>query len=345
MEYKRHMMVNGVECYGIIYRIRNKINNKCYIGQTTRKNGFNGRYCAKGEGIERVYNYYNSKKDDNTINKHLYSSIKKYGFNNFEVEEIFDIAYSKEELDKLECLYIDVYQLTNIKYGYNNKTGGGNGKHTVASKCLDGTMVICLNDKKIFRSYVEASRYYNVNSYWIKNRIVKNKHKNYIQNYINGELKFKIVTESMIVNLNNGYALCCCCGKQYKKKQVKKHKTKKIYNNNQKYCNNCANELKKHKFKHKKHENVLCLNNLYCGSIKDKPNNKYIIANQNSKYLIESYINGITYLEMIQFLKNETDYYSITKVLKENGIPIVNRDILKSLNKWEDWKNENIQGF
>lgn len=48
---------------------------------------------------------------------------------------------------------------------------------------------------------------------------------------------------------------------------------------------------------------------------------------------------------MIQFLKNETDYYSITKVLKENGIPIVNRDILKSLNKWEDWKNENIQGF
>ena len=33
--------------YGIIYLIRNKINNKCYIGQTINKRGFKGRYYFK----------------------------------------------------------------------------------------------------------------------------------------------------------------------------------------------------------------------------------------------------------------------------------------------------------
>ena len=41
----------------IVYKITNKVNNKVYIGITSRKNGFKGRYSSKGKGIERVYNF------------------------------------------------------------------------------------------------------------------------------------------------------------------------------------------------------------------------------------------------------------------------------------------------
>ncbi len=102
------------EIYGVIYIIRNKINNKLYIGQTTEKGGFGRRYS------------HNLAK--NTHNKHLKSAIKKYGIDNFEITEEFDIAYSKEELDKLEDIYIKIFDTTNQDYGYNLKYGGSRGK-------------------------------------------------------------------------------------------------------------------------------------------------------------------------------------------------------------------------
>lgn len=109
-----------MKIYGIIYIIRNKVNNKLYIGQTTEKGGFDRRY----------------RHDlfKNTHNEHLKSSIQKYGIENFEVDEEFDIAYSQEELDKLEYMYIEIYQCRNRKYGYNNRYGGHNGKHTEETK-------------------------------------------------------------------------------------------------------------------------------------------------------------------------------------------------------------------
>ena len=92
-----------MEVYGIIYLIRNKVNGKCYIGQTKNKKGFKGRYKAKGKGIERVYNYYkNAKEYGRWTNNYLFNSIIKYGFNAFEVIEEIDVAYSLEELNKLE---------------------------------------------------------------------------------------------------------------------------------------------------------------------------------------------------------------------------------------------------
>lgn len=109
------------EIYGIIYMIRNKINGKIYFGQTTREKGFNGRYTA---GKWWIY----------TDNDHLRKSAKKYGYKNFEVNKMFDIAYSKEELDLLEDLYICVYNTLNSKYGYNKKRGGSSGKHSEETK-------------------------------------------------------------------------------------------------------------------------------------------------------------------------------------------------------------------
>ena len=108
--------MSKIERYGVIYVIRNKVNNKLYIGQTV--NNFHRRY---GSNLLK-----------NTHNQHLKNSIQKYGIENFEIDEEFDIAYSKEELDKLECLYIDIYD--SINNGYNNQTGGSNGKHTEETK-------------------------------------------------------------------------------------------------------------------------------------------------------------------------------------------------------------------
>lgn len=101
-----------MEKYGIIYIIRNKVNNKIYVGQTTNKKGFKGRY------------HCNLCK--NTHNIHLKRSIEKYGIENFEIDEEFDVAYSEDELDKLEDMYIKIYDC--IDNGYNDKTGGSNGK-------------------------------------------------------------------------------------------------------------------------------------------------------------------------------------------------------------------------
>ena len=108
------------EIYGIIYVIRNKVNNKLYIGQTTDKNGFNGRY-----------NYNILKR---THNEQLRRSIEKYGIESFNIDEEFDIAYSKEELDKLEDMYIKIYNTIDKNCGYNNKYGGANGKYSEETK-------------------------------------------------------------------------------------------------------------------------------------------------------------------------------------------------------------------
>ena len=120
--------------YGIIYKIKNKENNKYYIGQTTSDMGFKGRYRYSGEGIERVYKHnLKQKEKGNSYNNYLLFSIEKYGFEAFEVDEEFDIAYSKEELDELEIKYIKEFNCI-IPNGYNISYGGSSGKHSETTK-------------------------------------------------------------------------------------------------------------------------------------------------------------------------------------------------------------------
>lgn len=144
------------EKYGIIYYVRNKINNKLYIGQTVRD--FDTRY---GHDLEKF-----------THNKHLKSSIIKYGIKNFEINKEFDIAFSKKELDKLEKMYINIYNTTNPKYGYNKKYGGSSGKHTEYTKNkmseiqtnMFGKKIICVTTSEIFDSIAKASEKYNISN-------------------------------------------------------------------------------------------------------------------------------------------------------------------------------------
>lgn len=119
------MKIGNLEVYGIIYKITNKVNGKMYIGQTTQKNGFKSRYFAKGSGIEKVYNtylYHKERGEERHYNRHFLHSIEKYGFNNFVVDEIFDLAFSKNELDIKEMMYIKIFDC--IENGYNICEGG-----------------------------------------------------------------------------------------------------------------------------------------------------------------------------------------------------------------------------
>ena len=154
--------IDGKQYYGIIYKIENIITHCVYIGQTTNKKGFNGRYYYKGVGIERVYNWLRSqKRQGNRYNKHLLRSIEKCGLGAFTVDEIFDTALDKGDLNNKEVYYIKKFD--SYRNGYNMSFGGDSmsgmkrprGKDCKNSKrvCqldLDGNLI------KIWDSATEA---------------------------------------------------------------------------------------------------------------------------------------------------------------------------------------------
>ena len=164
------MKIGNLEVYGIIYKITNLVNGKVYIGQTTNERGFEGRYDGYGIGIERVYNYYKYRtKQGDYCNTHLFSSIKKYGFKNFIVNEMFDFAFSESELNIKEKTYINLYKSDNNIFGYNKTNGGNNFKANLDTIRKLSKTIICLNDGNIFESTREASEYYNITIQQINN--------------------------------------------------------------------------------------------------------------------------------------------------------------------------------
>ena len=89
-----------------IYKITNKVNGKCYIGQSIN--------------IETRWHHH--KYFQKTISHYpLYRAIAKYGIDNFQLEIIEKC--SKQELDSKEIYYIKYYD--SYKNGYNQTLGGG----------------------------------------------------------------------------------------------------------------------------------------------------------------------------------------------------------------------------
>lgn len=87
---------------GTIYMHKNKINNKCYIGQTV-KNPPEKRWQGKGSG-------YTNK------NTRFFRAIQKYGWDNFE-HIILETKIPLSELNHRENYYINLYN--SINDGYN----------------------------------------------------------------------------------------------------------------------------------------------------------------------------------------------------------------------------------
>lgn len=91
----------------IIYKITNKINGKVYIGQTIKSLD------------ERIKGHLSKVNQGSTT--HIHNAIRKYGWDNFQVE-IIDTAQCQDELDMLEKYYIKQYDSVNS--GYNLSFGG-----------------------------------------------------------------------------------------------------------------------------------------------------------------------------------------------------------------------------
>ena len=91
-----------------IYKITNEINNKIYIGQTSRNI------------VERF-----SEHKRATSNQPLYNAMRKYGIDNFSLELVEEC--SQENVDEREIYYINKYD--SYKNGYN-ATMGGEGRPT-----------------------------------------------------------------------------------------------------------------------------------------------------------------------------------------------------------------------
>lgn len=90
---------------GYIYRFQNKVNGKCYIGQT--------------DNLERRYKRHLADSVDKQGK--FYNAIRKYGWDNFEFSILF-VSLSLEDLNDLEVELIDEYDSFNC--GYNATVGG-----------------------------------------------------------------------------------------------------------------------------------------------------------------------------------------------------------------------------
>lgn len=105
----------------IIYKATNKINEKIYVGQTTRtlkERRKEHEQSAIGGYTEMVFG----------------RALRKYGIENFEWE-IIDTAETIEELNEKEIYWIDKLEsLIDYGHGYNCNKGGRNGKHSEHTK-------------------------------------------------------------------------------------------------------------------------------------------------------------------------------------------------------------------
>ncbi len=93
----------------LIYKITNKINGKCYVGQTTKS-------------IEQRWKAHCWQCNFNN-NMIIYRAIKKYGKENFSIEKICD-CQNQKELNESEVKYIKYFD-TMCPNGYNLCGGGG----------------------------------------------------------------------------------------------------------------------------------------------------------------------------------------------------------------------------
>lgn len=99
----------------LIYKITNKTNGKCYIGQTKHKT---------------IANRMKDHRSGTKTSMPIAQAIKEYGESAFE-KSVLCTTTSAGLLDLLETIYIEMYDSTNPDKGYNVRIGW---RHTQGTK-------------------------------------------------------------------------------------------------------------------------------------------------------------------------------------------------------------------
>ena len=167
--------------YGRIYIIKNTINNKVYVGQTTVslklrfQNHLSASRCNKGYIIGKA--------------------VRKYGEENFYIELLEECLV--EEINEREIYWISFFNSTNNKFGYNMSIGGNVVRTT---KELNTTKII-----EMFNSGIPAYKIAKIIKTGVPNvtKILKD---NNIQYGLSLQKTSKKI-ESMIIDLYlDGYS-------------------------------------------------------------------------------------------------------------------------------------------
>lgn len=146
-----------------IYKLVNKVNSKFYIGKTTKTLSKRLSWHIKAS----------HKNSSDVCNSAIHSAIKKYGSENFDIEEI-DSADTLEELNSKEKYWISYYRNLSSDMMYNIADGGEGG-----ATCNDYTWYTDGTHDYYFSKYESVPEHLvrgrsqlhtdNTNTVWINN--------------------------------------------------------------------------------------------------------------------------------------------------------------------------------
>lgn len=118
MSYAQFLIDDQFNVDFVIYRFKNKVNGKVYIGQTVKP------------FRKRVIQHMTNSRPTTKVHKtYFHNALNKYGFEMFDVS-IIERCATQEELNERERYWIAYYKATDKNYGYNVDSGGQLGKTT-----------------------------------------------------------------------------------------------------------------------------------------------------------------------------------------------------------------------
>lgn len=160
----------------LIYKVENRINGRCYVGQTIRTLGQRKR-AHIGNALRQQGSMYVSR------------AIQKYGPDNFTWTTLHDDITTIENLNKLEIYYIGYYNT--FENGYNLTLGGGG---TIGWKHIDESK----------RKMSEAKKgKYNGKDHPMYGKHLSNKHKEKISVARKGKYIGKNHPGAQAISINN----------------------------------------------------------------------------------------------------------------------------------------------